>query len=360
MLLQPETSQLKPNTRRIEWIDICKGIGILTVILGHKAIMFPYIYSFHMPLFFLISGYLFSHEKYENLNEFLIAKIKTLLVPYVIFSLISIIIMFIRSGAGGITESFSFAQCFREMLLSKRNVISYNGSLWFLTSLFTVEILFYILTKYIKHDIIISLIVVLLGYIGCTILQAPASLHTLPWSLDASMYYIVFFTIGYFLKLEKLKIPNKFRFSTFIVCLFISTSLIFNWDTINLIFANRLGLHGGLYILFKEICISISGVYTVIYISKILGKSRKLSYIGKNSLIIFALHIPIGFFVVEKTLFLLKIQSLTVSIIAFAYTIGSILTLIPIISIIHKYAPFIINGNLKNIKKVEKVTIREI
>lgn len=361
MSVQVENSQLSTaNTQRIEWIDICKGLGILTVILGHKAIMFSYIYSFHMPLFFLISGYLFSYKKYKSLNEFIIAKAKTLLVPYLIFSLISIFIMFMRSGAGGITETFSWAQCFREMILSKRNVISYNGSLWFLTSLFTVEILFYILTKYVKKDIIITLVVLLLGYIGCTILQAPASAHTLPWSLDASMYYIVFFAVGYFMKLGKLKIPNKFRFCAFIMCLFISTSLIFNWDTINLVFANRLGLPGGLYILFKEICISISGVYTAIYISKRLGKSKKLSYIGKNSLIIFALHIPIGFFVVEKVLFLLNIQSLTASIIAFSYTIGSILTLIPVISIIHKYAPFIISGNLKNIKRVDKVAGNEL
>lgn len=46
------------SNRRIEWIDIAKGIGILLVILGH-TIALKYskvLYTFHMPLFFIIVG----------------------------------------------------------------------------------------------------------------------------------------------------------------------------------------------------------------------------------------------------------------------------------------------------------------
>lgn len=51
---------------RLDHIDACKGIGILLVILGHTnvpSIVHTIIYSFHMPLFFIISGYLFSEAK---------------------------------------------------------------------------------------------------------------------------------------------------------------------------------------------------------------------------------------------------------------------------------------------------------
>ena len=47
---------------RLIWIDILKGLGILTVVFAHcyipDELLKKIIYTFHMPLFFLISGYL--------------------------------------------------------------------------------------------------------------------------------------------------------------------------------------------------------------------------------------------------------------------------------------------------------------
>ncbi len=45
---------------RIEWVDIAKGIGIILVIIGHvntfNSSVKEWIYSFHMPLFFILAG----------------------------------------------------------------------------------------------------------------------------------------------------------------------------------------------------------------------------------------------------------------------------------------------------------------
>lgn len=54
---------------RIEWVDILKGIAIICVFIGHttndnygniSGLLHMWIYSFHMPLFFFLSGYVFS------------------------------------------------------------------------------------------------------------------------------------------------------------------------------------------------------------------------------------------------------------------------------------------------------------
>ena len=47
--------------KRISWIDMTKGYGVLLVIIGHMYIfnLSSWIYSFHMPLFLFISGYVF-------------------------------------------------------------------------------------------------------------------------------------------------------------------------------------------------------------------------------------------------------------------------------------------------------------
>lgn len=87
-------------------MDIVRGLGIFLVVLGHSfpddkfnnnsfyAYMYKFIYSFHMPLFFIISGF-FAYKIYNILNlsqykNFIWNKIKRLLIPYFAVSLIAI------------------------------------------------------------------------------------------------------------------------------------------------------------------------------------------------------------------------------------------------------------------------------
>lgn len=54
------------SNNRIAWVDIAKGIGIVLVLIGHisqNKNLHYFIYSFHMPLFFIISGYLYSEKE---------------------------------------------------------------------------------------------------------------------------------------------------------------------------------------------------------------------------------------------------------------------------------------------------------
>lgn len=55
------------NSKRVEWIDTAKGIGLILVILGHLKIDYlsAWIYTFHMPLFFFLSGVVFSGHKMQ-------------------------------------------------------------------------------------------------------------------------------------------------------------------------------------------------------------------------------------------------------------------------------------------------------
>lgn len=46
--------------KRIEWVDIAKGIAIMLMVIGHEVsngLVYALIFSFHMPLFFILSGY---------------------------------------------------------------------------------------------------------------------------------------------------------------------------------------------------------------------------------------------------------------------------------------------------------------
>jgi len=76
------------NNKRFEILDIAKGIGIFLVVFAHvnyTPFLLAYIYSFHMPIFFVFSGMLFNRDKYDNFLCFLKRRIKTLIYPYLLF-----------------------------------------------------------------------------------------------------------------------------------------------------------------------------------------------------------------------------------------------------------------------------------
>lgn len=95
---------LAESKSRIHWIDYAKGIGIFLVVFGHVLIgmrvaaftTFPdwidqtifYIYTFHMPLFFLLSGFVFPITKDKSLVGFTQSSIINIFVPYLIWNIV--------------------------------------------------------------------------------------------------------------------------------------------------------------------------------------------------------------------------------------------------------------------------------
>ena len=92
------TTVTKP---RIDYIDSARGLAILFVLIGHlcslKYGLGQYFYSFHMPMFFIISGMLLSYnDSWKNMGfyEIFIKKLKSFMYPYIIFSILSMFFLF--------------------------------------------------------------------------------------------------------------------------------------------------------------------------------------------------------------------------------------------------------------------------
>ena len=71
----------KDNIKRIEWLDICRGILIILMVVGHSTGLFnKYIYQFHMAAFFFLSGYM-SHPDKRGFFRTIWDKFFTVLLP---------------------------------------------------------------------------------------------------------------------------------------------------------------------------------------------------------------------------------------------------------------------------------------
>ena len=326
------------NTKRITWIDASKGIGIFLVIIGHATLTGPSrgeIYAFHMPLFFFISGFLFSIKKYKTFKDFFISKTKSLLIPYFAFSIISILLYGYFSA-----QPIDPANFFKTTLISKRNSIYFNEALWFLTSLFLIEIIFYFIVRMIKRDYAILFAALVTAFISFTLFNPLAGAHILPWSLDQSLFFLEFFGVGYFLKTKQLLAGNLKRSIVLPILSLIYIVLLMNphyyqriWGIMN--------LPSTITLYFNHLVWALLAISFVIYISQFLSFSPLLNFIGKNSLNLMVLHLSLGFNIFSiyfRTGLNLEDHP---NILALFYTVGAILILLPVCYIINHFLPFL-------------------
>lgn len=83
--MQPLSRQSDSGKSHELWIDVLKGIAIILVVYGHNCTDNSFVQAFHMPLFFLLSGFLFSPKPART---YLHRSVTRLVVPYVVFLVI--------------------------------------------------------------------------------------------------------------------------------------------------------------------------------------------------------------------------------------------------------------------------------
>jgi len=327
---------------RIEWLDIAKGIGIIFVIFAHVLTISPallnYIYSFHMPLFFFVSGYLFSDTKYKTLKSFAKKKVQTLIVPYFIFSIVSFLYWaLIQTKMGDDIQHPNFLKTFIGMFYSNPDnySMSFNVALWFLTCLFSTEMIFFMLKRRIENrfHLIISLVIFsIIGYLYS--LYVP---FNMPWSIDIAFTAIVFYGTGYLFKSINNNDDFLNKFSKVpILLLIMPINYLLSQMNLEIDMASN-ELHN--YFLFYSG--AFLGIFSWISVSYMIKDSKTLSYIGKNSLIIFGLHLKVPADFMDHKLLEINARMVNGNLYGIINTVITLLFLIPVIWFINRFFPFI-------------------
>ena len=128
------------NDKRFDYIDSAKAFGMMAVMWGHihfNDISTYFVYAFHIPLFFFLSGMVFVPEKYGGFKSFVVRKVKSLLIPYVIYSVITWMIWVAYVSLTRQQVDSIWAPLLETLLArGSEGYLIHNAPLWFVPCLF--------------------------------------------------------------------------------------------------------------------------------------------------------------------------------------------------------------------------------
>ncbi|MDQ0207168.1 acyltransferase family protein [Alkalicoccobacillus murimartini] len=274
--------------KRVRWIDTAKGIGIILVVMSHAPIndtFKDFLFAFHMPLFFYLSGIVYKTSTISP-GSFLLKKARGLLLPYFLFSFITYVLWFF------VTRHFPFTSGddvdpvvpFSGIFISTPQdyQLTYNPAIWFLTCLFVVEVLFYFYDRISKgRGLPIFLISCgILGYASSMLFESNA----LPWSILVALTAIVFYGLGYLTKHVWSTISWPFVIPAVSLLFFVTyVAHTFNSERIDM----RGNVYGEVWFFYLG---AIAGAVAIILLAHKLARFNFLVYLGQFSIVILVLH----------------------------------------------------------------------
>lgn len=201
-------------TDRIDWIDTLKAIGLFFVVLGHTVgidvWLHNYIFSFHIPLFFFISGYLVKPESLTyDFSWILRRHFRSLILPYWVFGTITyvtwILIADLQHFQGReIAMIIEGIEPVVGMLSGNIYCLRHNWALWFIPALFSLHIIYYWLHKHF-HSLGLVTAIILLSFVGGVSRALKLLPFQLPWGIETACVGLAFYGVGQFFR--KLSVP---------------------------------------------------------------------------------------------------------------------------------------------------------
>lgn len=296
-----ETVVVKSN--RISYIDLAKGLGIVLIVIGHSVKtgwLREYLYSFHVPFFFLLSGmtYKISSDK----KSFWKRKLQTIIVPYFFAGILSILAFsllgnFASERLGSEIETTDVLPNIIGLLYgnSKTGFMRFNLPLWFLPCLISVigivDCFETVLQKF-RDKNLYRLGFMLLSLIIGVLLTQTGKHIVLPWHFETAWNMVPFFEGGIIIR--KFLDDNKAKYNTVLSNKKILTIIAFGLILVGIILtsinrgANVREDNYHFYPLYFVNAILSGGGYLLFCMA--LEYNSILEYLGQNTMPILLYH----------------------------------------------------------------------
>ncbi|MGN1124802.1 MAG: acyltransferase family protein [Candidatus Gastranaerophilaceae bacterium] len=286
------------NIKREEKIDAIKGILIFLVVFGHSKTDFIHdiIFLFHMPLFFIVSGFLLNKSRlYEK--GYIRKRVFKLILPYCSYLFIDFILLRRNYSLDNLMHMFYGGRAI-------------NGVYWYITCFLFALFLFSTMLKKLSEKM--TKIIILLG--GCVaILESYLVEHIyflkspgIPWNLDVSLMALVYIGIGFFYKkiINEIFENNSKRYDILAVIIFaiIVVFCCFYYKNSNRIYYFDMKvvyykeLISAIFILCAFGLIIVRIVHYVVKINCLKTIINFFCLCGRTTLPIMFMHIPLNYF----------------------------------------------------------------
>ena len=299
-------------SKRIEYIDIARGVGILLVVLGHNDLslsspfLYQFIYSFHMALFFFLSGFFFSAAL--PFWELLKKRFNSLLKPY-FFTIF--LIYFVSVSFGKMSFNTAIGRILKSLYAG--GIYIDWIQLWFLPHLFAVSVFAFIVlrfgaivlkNRFFRWAFLIAMLALGVWTSGWLwpfsihVFGKSYTLYGLPLNLDLILVSGFFFILGS----EIRQIAAEKWFENWLMLFGAGTSLVI----LNILFKDRVDMATRVYDSFLvNTTEAILGIFFILSLARQIElHSTKLAlvlkYVGQISLIILIFHVPIQDFWGQK------------------------------------------------------------
>ena len=285
-LKRKDNTSILKDGKRISHVDVAKGFMILLVVLGHCSAtsigdhsrLFYTIYAFHMPCWFFLSGLLY---KRKEPWKFFSSKTESLLLPYLIYSVFNILL-------------FGFFK-----LVHHADVYSWFrfGGLWFLITLFFISLIYYVMdaallnnTKPVVRTGVLSLMAIIMLIAGMSYGGGKMGTHD---TITATSVNFIFFHLGYCIKSLNKRLYTESLWKRALFLLIGCAGLLLltymapkNPSPVDV----NINRFGNRTMFFFHALLGIAGM---ILFSAGVQKNNVIEYLGRNSLLMLLLHIPL-------------------------------------------------------------------
>ncbi len=204
-------------------MSVCKGIAIILMVVGHveaPELLTNFIYTFHMPLFFIAAGYFFTRKWLSQPWEFCVRRFKGLYVPFLTWALVfwALHNVFFYFGvlnedygnwSGGVTHAYSWQGAMQRLVYMVFSMSGYDefmaGAFWFFRGLLVASLMFLVLFKLCERHRLTrgdrGVVLICVAAVAFTAMRIYFDLRisTIPNGGMREIWGLFFFGVGYLL-----------------------------------------------------------------------------------------------------------------------------------------------------------------
>lgn len=306
---------------------VLSAFGIICVVMGHFGCIsltfdnvFPYA-TFHIPLFFFVSGYFLTKKSVKNILELVLKKGRTLLLPFYIYYFFNLVIESLLGKYGfAIGDGFSFYNYFVSPWINLQPS-GFMAPAWFIIAFFIMHVLngFFqgFLTKTVKADFMQDVITTIVYFFAGLLVYMHRELMTTDFEVNIAkgVLGLTVFWIGYLYKTYferfEIRVPSRVLIPAIVVVRCVSM-YCFGWGSIAWYSLNGLGKPYILSYVYMVV-VAILGILFWLRISRMFAdtfiNTRKsiLVFLGRHTYAVMSWHL-LALFIIQGIIGFLNVR----------------------------------------------------